>query len=1026
MKPQRLHLSAFGPFSGEEVVDFTRFGESALYLINGPTGAGKSSLLDAICFALYGVTTGGERDAASMRSDQASNDLDTCIVFDFQLGDTLYRIERMPTQQVAKKRGEGTTTRQADAKLWRMPPALLTGPFDEQAAELLPFKGVREVTDEIQSLTGLNADQFRQVMVLPQGKFRELLLASSNDREMIFSQLFQTHTFKAIEDRLKEQAAEIRSQREKLTERLTGHLESAGVESAEQLEERIAALMPVVDTAREAQARAQQADVNARSAHEQSQALQQQFQQLRKDQAAWRDWQAEQVAMGEKEALIASARQAEKRLPVWEQWQQSQRNAAKEQAERQRLQQALDELEQQRPAIDSELESAKQAYADLDTLKAEQLKLQTLRSQSEQLQTARQRLKGVCSAVEQFDRDATERTRQKAELGQRRELLERQVVESGDLAAAKLTLEHRLSHLTRLGKRKRKWVGLDTAARQHQQETSQLQQQLTSAEAQADTLKTSSLRLEQAWHLGQAAQLAAQLSDDEPCPVCGSDTHPNPAATDAESVSRDQVTAARAAVEQQLHAVNQAIQARDKSQFSAEEARQQAESLSDDLEDYANQTIETLEEDYKTGNRQLRHLQQEEAALAEAKVRLEQTRQELTRLEQGDASARSERESALAEQAAAKQVVSSLEQAIPEALREAQALQNQLTDVTRSIERINHRWEQAQVQQNRLGQELAAAQAKVTAQTDRLAEVRRDLAVKVASWELTLADSPFATETEFARARREESELEQWQHQIDQHRQVGEKLTWSIQQQEAALAGKTEPDLAQLEDQWQQTQTALASATGHYDEQQALLSSATGVKQRLGETYQKIKKLDASYSVTGTLAEVASGKNGQRISLQRFVLSVLLDDVLIEASYRLTTMSKGRYQLLRRQDRTKGNVASGLDLDVEDAYTGKTRPVNTLSGGESFMAALALALGLSDVVQAYAGGIRLDALFIDEGFGSLDPDSLDLAIETLMELRANGRSVGIISHVAELKEQIAQRIDVRPSQAGSKIEIVST
>jgi exonuclease SbcC len=178
--------------------------------------------------------------------------------------------------------------------------------------------------------------------------------------------------------------------------------------------------------------------------------------------------------------------------------------------------------------------------------------------------------------------------------------------------------------------------------------------------------------------------------------------------------------------------------------------------------------------------------------------------------------------------------------------------------------------------------------------------------------------------------------------------------------------------------------------------------------------------------VTGTLAEVASGKNGQRISLQRFVLSVLLDDVLIEASYRLTTMSKGRYQLLRRQDRTKGNVASGLDLDVEDAYTGKTRPVNTLSGGESFMAALALALGLSDVVQAYAGGIRLDALFIDEGFGSLDPDSLDLAIETLMELRANGRSVGIISHVAELKEQIAQRIDVRPSQAGSKIEIVST
>ncbi|MEP4546652.1 MAG: SMC family ATPase, partial [Saccharospirillum sp.] len=207
--------------------------------------------------------------------------------------------------------------------------------------------------------------------------------------------------------------------------------------------------------------------------------------------------------------------------------------------------------------------------------------------------------------------------------------------------------------------------------------------------------------------------------------------------------------------------------------------------------------------------------------------------------------------------------------------------------------------------------------------------------------------------------------------------------------------------------------------------QQALQKAATDVKKRMAETLQKIKQLEADYGVTGTLAEVASGKNGQRISLQRFVLSVLLDDVLIEASHRLTTMSKGRYQLLRRQDRTKGNVASGLDLDVEDAYTGKSRPVSTLSGGESFMAALALALGLSDVVQAYAGGIRLDALFIDEGFGSLDPDSLDLAIETLMELRANGRSVGIISHVSELKEQIPQRIDVRPSQAGSRIEIIS-
>ena len=168
---------------------------------------------------------------------------------------------------------------------------------------------------------------------------------------------------------------------------------------------------------------------------------------------------------------------------------------------------------------------------------------------------------------------------------------------------------------------------------------------------------------------------------------------------------------------------------------------------------------------------------------------------------------------------------------------------------------------------------------------------------------------------------------------------------------------------------------------------------------------------------------MANGVSGNKISLQRFVLSVLLDDVLIEASTRLQTMSKGRYCLLRKRERSKGNKASGLELEVEDSYTGKCRSVNTLSGGESFMAALSLALGLSDVVQGYAGAIRLDCLFIDEGFGSLDQESLDLAIDVLMDLRASGRMIGLISHVSELREQIKLRLEVTSSSRGSQVMV---
>ncbi|MDH5518888.1 MAG: SMC family ATPase, partial [Gammaproteobacteria bacterium] len=183
--------------------------------------------------------------------------------------------------------------------------------------------------------------------------------------------------------------------------------------------------------------------------------------------------------------------------------------------------------------------------------------------------------------------------------------------------------------------------------------------------------------------------------------------------------------------------------------------------------------------------------------------------------------------------------------------------------------------------------------------------------------------------------------------------------------------------------------------------------------------------LDAEYAVYGTLSEVATGQTGNKISLQRFVLGVLLEDVLIQASQRLNKMTNGRYQLVRKEDRAKGNKASGLELEVEDSYTGKTRSVATLSGGESFLAALSLALGLSDVVQAYSGGIKLDTLFIDEGFGSLDQDSLDLAITTLIDLQASGRTIGIISHVTELKEQMALRVDVVSSNVGSSIRTVA-
>lgn len=230
--------------------------------------------------------------------------------------------------------------------------------------------------------------------------------------------------------------------------------------------------------------------------------------------------------------------------------------------------------------------------------------------------------------------------------------------------------------------------------------------------------------------------------------------------------------------------------------------------------------------------------------------------------------------------------------------------------------------------------------------------------------------------------------------------------------------------MSALEQQKMDAEQVMQQALAQWQKVSARAAQLSQTQEQLKALDLKAGALEQQYAVVGTLADVANGNTGNKISLQRFVLSVLLDDVLLEASHRLQLMSKGRYRLLRKEERAKGNKASGLELEVEDAYTAKVRSVATLSGGESFMAALSMALGLSDVVQAYAGGIKLDTLFIDEGFGSLDQDSLELAIRTLMDLQSAGRMVGVISHVTEMKEQIASRIDILKSAEGSEIKLV--
>jgi exonuclease SbcC len=258
---------------------------------------------------------------------------------------------------------------------------------------------------------------------------------------------------------------------------------------------------------------------------------------------------------------------------------------------------------------------------------------------------------------------------------------------------------------------------------------------------------------------------------------------------------------------------------------------------------------------------------------------------------------------------------------------------------------------------------------------------------------------------------------------VTTYRQSLTAINAQIELLEAELKDKTLPEMTEIKAEVDGAKTDLEGKSKVFNDLKSRLEVLVNLLNNLEQQRIENAALDAEYAVYGTLSDVASGRTGGRVNLQRFVLSVLLDDVLIQASQRLSIMSRGRYQLYRSNGAAGARQSAGLELEVEDSFTGRNRPVGTLSGGESFMAALALALGLSDVVQSYAGGIRLETLFIDEGFGSLDPESLELAIRTLIDLQATGRTIGIISHVSELKDQMALRIDVNASKRGSSIQV---
>ena len=1021
MKPLSLTLQAFGPFAGRQHLDFTELGDSPLFLVSGATGSGKTTLLDAMVFALYGDSSGKEREARQMRSHHAGDDTLTEVIFDFALGERAYRVRRVPEQERAKLRGGGTTVEKADATLWRLKGAEEVASGAGPDGPLLLETGWSRVTKSIEELLRFRSEQFRQVIVLPQGKFRDLLAASSSGREEILQQLFSTKTFAQIQEILKERARDLARSREKLQEKATNLLEHHGLESREAVGGRLGELETEMASLAEETRAHEGAWKAAAHALAEGRTLFGAFQELDSSREALNDLNARADTMDEKRGELARADSAASLEDLFRQVESAGAEAtAADEGHRAGLA-ALAQAETTLAAAQARWEAEEGRAPERKELEAALTRLEGYRAQVGELEAAR-RDRDKKAAALKGARAAEEAARERLSALERAVEEANRALEEGKARAGLLQgLEERLASSAKVVEERQKLEENQVALKGAQEKSRVAREALASAEEEHAAAEAELKAARTAWEEGQAAVLARGLTEGEPCPVCGSPHHPAPAQSLEEFSSSQDL----AELERRLQELRQrCLQGREHVSGETREEEKLRVRVGDAKERLGEAGRATAEE-ILARHRELQasHREAQEAAAALPEL--------VRRLDEGK-KAREEGASALQEAAeaatqagtqsdVAAALVEDRERKLPEEVREPNALEEALSEARaklasaeEALEGARRGREAAENGRTKAQAELAAAQSALARATAGLQEVRD-------RWAARRADAGFASHQEFNAARKRGEEREALRSEVASYDQEVVRVRHRMEEASKRVEGQGRPDLAAMEGAEEELRRLRDEARDRAAEAKGKHTALLELQRELAAIAESGAALEERYGIVGRLSEVANNKS---MTFQRFVLAALLDDVLSAANQRLKVMSRGRYELLRERTQADRRSHAGLDLSVDDTYTGRARPVATLSGGEGFQAALSLAMGLAEVVQAYAGGIYLDTIFVDEGFGSLDPEALDLAVRALVDLRERGRMVGVVSHVPELKERIDVRLDVQTGRSGSTARFI--
>ncbi|MBM4762800.1 AAA family ATPase [Bacillus sp. B15-48] len=1040
MKPLKLTLQAFGPYAGKELIDFTRLENRTMFVVSGKTGSGKTTIFDGISYAIYGKASGEDRSGSDLRSQFAKNALLTEVSLDFTLRRKTYRIIRSPQQDKKKERGEGYTTIGAKAELYLL--------NDDGTSELLAAN-VREVDEKIKEIMIIDSNQFRQILMIPQGEFRKLLTSDSKEKEMILQRLFHTEIYKKIEERLKEEATELKKQVESQVGERSAALKRSHHYQNDELKDLLAEgntndviMIPLINE-----------EITAMIARLKELNNEKLIKQRERDALQQKLFEAESIIkqLETMEQLRQRKVELAERRSFFEE-KEKEASLAKKAALLDSQEELCHRLKKDMDQLDSFIkdrtnriavlyENLKKSEQELNRQNEREQERKELAETVSQLEHIKEDVKSLASHQEETERlsktlDAVKKQNEQcvAVRGAVEEEKETLLTEKTKIEKIQLVFLEGERILEKLAQELDKLRKYESYLNKIQGVKIELEKRigvLKNAEARLSDGQELVQQLEQTWLHSQAAILASMLDQGQECPVCGSEHHPKLAVSEHDFIPTEQdLKAAR----EQARMLESEKTKYEKLYF---ETKSTLNSLEENGEEQRTELFEILpefsesklEDALISTQSKLAQMSEVQSERANEMKRLPLIKTKLTELEERKLDLETkekdfeERLRQLTIQFTEKKtILARMTDRIPENLRSLQVYKQQYELTVRKQEELMRQLEVAQKQYQDAKDLLEKENTRREEAEKRLAETKEKLTEERAHFKENMNKQGFETYSQYHDAKRTEDDILKLEAKTRQYREEFRSVLDRLEEYENRLKDVQKPDIVGLRKGLLELDEGITKLQEVYQNLFIQKRENEQIITKVVTINEHIKLLEERYKIVGNLYEISKGQNTYRITFERYVLATFLDDILAEANIRLAKMTSGRYRLLRKTDRSKGNVQSGLELLVFDQYTGQERHVKTLSGGESFKAALSLALGLADVVQNHAGGVSLETMFIDEGFGTLDPESLDQAIETLFDIQSNGRLVGIISHVPELKERIDARLEVTATQTGSVTE----